>query len=480
MGRLPRTAAITAAALFLETSAYFLLFGMVANLLGLPGAGLSFGVAFLALLWVFILSLYVQTLRFTANLRGVLGLAVSIISFLFFLFLDSGLSLGSLGAAVTGDAASAFGLALSVGFLVVLWWRGSGLAQEEVGLDAVRSSFQLSVGVLVGALLVEALGSFELVNGVLTVGIFAVGLSGLALARFSSELDGSQRMSLDWLIPIGVSVLAVLLLGFLVAGAGLGGLDDATREILRSVGAMGGLILQPLVMLIGILAGLLANLVHWISQMFGGGDISSFDQAVDRIEQFQDDMRQEVGDGGPPQLLINILKWSAFLIVGSLAGWVVYRLFRLRGGWRVSGGAEETRESLFSWGKVNDDLGAALRDWWNNLGGDRFKRRGRVLEPATPREFYHELLSAAEGLGQPRRPWQTPLEHQWDLRGMMPDRCVASIVDGFQQSWYGGMEAGQAEIESLRLDWQSIKEYLAEQERAERERARQESGKPPA
>ena len=63
---------------------------------------------------------------------------------------------------------------------------------------------------------------------------------------------------------------------------------------------------------------------------------------------------------------------------------------------------------------------------------------------------------------------------------MMPDRCVAAIVDGFQQSWYGGMEAGQAEIESLRSDWRSIKEHLAEQERAERERARQESGKPPA
>jgi hypothetical protein len=42
------------------------------------------------------------------------------------------------------------------------------------------------------------------------------------------------------------------------------------------------------------------------------------------------------------------------------------------------------------------------------------------------------------------------------------------------------MEAGQAEIESLRSDWQSIKEHLAEQERAEKERARQESGKPPA
>ena len=162
-------------------------------------------------------------------------------------------------------------------------------------MDVVRSSFQFSVGVLVVALLVEGLGSFELVNGVLTVGIFAVGLSALAVARFSSELDGSQRMSLDWLIPIGVSVLAVLLLGFLVAGAGLGGLDDATREILRSVGAMGGLILQPLVMLLGILAGLLANLVHWISELFGGGDISSFDQAVDRIEQFQDELRQEVG-----------------------------------------------------------------------------------------------------------------------------------------------------------------------------------------
>ena len=480
MGRLSRTAIITAATLFLETSAYFLLFGIAAGALGLSGAGLSFGLAFLALAWAFILSLYVQTLKFTANLRGVLGLAVSIGSFLFLLSMDSGFSPANLAAVVNGNALSAVDLALSVVFLIVLWWRGSSLAQDQVGLDVVRGSFQLSVGALVAALVVEALGPLELVNGTLAVGIFAVGLSGMALSRFSSELYGSQRMSLDWLIPIGVSVAVVLLLGLLVAGAGLGGLDDATREILRSIGTAGGLILQPLILVIGILAGLLANLVSWISAAFGGGDISSFDRAVGRIEQFQENLREEAGEGGPPRFLIGALRWSAFLVGVTLAGWVVYRLFRLRGGWRAPGGAEETRESLFSWNKVNEDLGAALREWWQNLGGSRFKGRGRILEPSTPREFYHELLSAAEVLGQPRLPWQTPREHQWDLSGMMPDHCVAGIIDGFHRSWYGDMEAGQAEIESLRQDWQGIKDYLAEQQRLERERARQDRGKPAA
>ena len=178
MGRLSRTAIITAATLFLETSAYFLLFGIAAGALGLSGAGLSFGLAFLALVWAFILSLYVQTLKFTANLRGVLGLAVSIGSFLFLLSMDSGFSPANLAAVVNGNALSAVDLALSVVFLVVLWWRGSSLAQDQVGLDVVRGSFQLSVGALVAALVVEALGPLELVNGTLAVGIFAVGAVG--------------------------------------------------------------------------------------------------------------------------------------------------------------------------------------------------------------------------------------------------------------------------------------------------------------
>lgn len=468
MSNISRTAVITGVSLFLETCGFYLLFGMLGNVLGQPEAALAFWLVLLALLWAFLLSLYVQTLRFTANLRGMLGLGVSVASFLFLIALDSGLSLAPLGAVVGGSAESAFELALTVGFLVLLWWRGGSIARGQVTVDGVRGSFQLAVVVLFAAVLVDSIGSFHVVNGFLVVSLFAVGLSGLALARFSSETGDSQLMSLDWWIPIGVSVAAVLLLGLLVAGLGLGGLDDVARSILAVMGEMGSWIAQPIIFVLGVLAGLLANLVEWISGMFGGGDISSFDRAVGRIEQFQEEMRRQAGDSGPPQLLINIIKWLAFLTGASLAGWVVYRLFRLRGGERSSGLVEETRESLFSWSKANQDLSAMVSEWWRNLAGARGKGKGPAREPNTPREFYHGLLFLAEGLGQPRREWQTPKEHQWDLQGLLPATAVTGIVDGFQQTHYGQVEADPQAIDSLRRDWQAIKQFLADRERDQR------------
>ena len=468
MDRLSRTAAITGASLFLEVCAFYLIFGMVGNVLVQPPAALSFGLVLVALLWAYVLSLYVQTLKFTANLRGMVGLGVSIASFLFLISLDSGFNLTRLGAVAGGSASSAFDLAITLGFLVVLWWRGSSLAQDRVSLDVVRSSFQLGVVVLVVAIVIDGLGSFGLVSGFLVVGFFAVGLFGLALARFSSELGDSQRMSLDWWIPIGASVAAVLLLGLLVAAAGLGGLDDVTRKSLGIVGATGAWILQPIILVLGVIAGLLANIAVWISGMFGGGDLSGFDQAAGRIAQFQEDVREGSAEGGPPQILINLIKWLAFLVGVSLVGWVVYRIFRIRGGRRSPVGTEETRESLFSWSKVNQDLSNALSDWWRNLGGSKLKGRGNIREPTTPREYYYGLLVLAEGLGQPRRQWQTPREHQSDLQDLMPSGPVAGIVDGFHQIHYGDIEAGQAKIGSLRRDWQAIKQYLAEQARSQK------------
>ena len=468
MGLLSRTGCITGAGLFVEACAFYLLFGMAAALLGLPGAGLSLGLVFFALCWVFILSLYVQTLRFTANLRGALGLAATAASFFFLIALDAGLSLSPFAEVARGSAARAFEFAFSIAFLVALWWRGSVLAQDAMGLDGLKSSFQWGSVVLVVALLAKGMTSFDLLNGYLITGYFAVGLAGLALARFSSELGEFQTMSLDWWVPIAGSVGAVLLLGLLATAAGLGGLDEVLRQTLGAIGEAGGWIIQPVIVVIGIIAGLMANLVNWISDLFGGGDLSRFDAAVGRIEQFQEEVRREASDGGPPQILIAAMKWMAFLAGLSLAGWVVYRLFRMRGGWRTPSGVEESRESLFSWGKVGQDMSAALGGWWRGLTGSGAGRKSEARQPRTPREVYYAMLALAVDLGQPRREWQTPREHQWDLQELMPVARVAGIVNSFQQACYGDIEAGEEELASLQADWQAIKEHLAQQRESER------------
>ncbi len=464
MGLLSRTVFITGAGLFLECCAFYLVFGMVAALLGLPGAGLSLGLVFFALCWVFIMSLYVQTLKFTANLRGALGLGASAASFVFLIALDAGFSFSPFAAVARGSTLATFEFAFSVAFMVVLWWRGSLLAQETMGLDGLKFSFQWGAVALVVALLAEGLTTFDLLNGYLIAAYFGVGLAGLALARFSSELGEFQDMSLDWWAPIAGSVAGVLLLGLIATAVGLGGLDEVLRQLLGAVGEAGGWIIQPVILIIGIIAGLMANLVNWISGMFGGGDLSQFDAAVSRIEQFQQEVRQEASDGGPPRILIDIMKWTAFLGGLSLAGWIVYRLFRVRGGWRTPSGVEEVRESLFSWGRVGQDMSAAWAGWWRGLAGSRAGRREEARQPRTPREVYYAMVALAGELGQPRREWQTPREHQWDLQDLMPVSSVAGIVNSFQQACYGEREAGEEELTSLQGDWQSIKQYLAQQE----------------
>lgn len=456
---------MTGVALFLETCAFYLLFGVIANGLQQQEAFLPFWLVFLALVWAFVLSMYVETMRFSANLRGYAGLGISIVSVVFLASLNFGLGLAPVGDIIRGDASQAFTLALPLGFLVLLWWRSATISHDEISLDTVRSSFQWGTIMMLIAVLFDSISPYDIVNGFLVVGFFIVGLSGLALARFSSETGDSQAMSLDWWLPIGVSVAAVLLSGLLASALGLGGLDEVTRSILGTVGSVGLWVVKPLLLALGLVAGILVAFGNWISGMFGGGDLSGLQQAVMQIQQFQDSMREDTSSG-IPSWLVNLIKGFGFLAAAAVAGWVLYRLFRVRRGWRPPSEVEETRESIFSWTKANQDLSAFLSEWWRNLAEMRDRGKKGFREPGTPREFYHSLLEMSQGIGQPRREWQTPKEHQWDLKDLMPDTAVNGIVDGFQLAHYGQQETSQEGIDFLRRDWLEIKGFLAGQERA--------------
>ena len=112
MGSPSRNAVIIGVSLFLEGCAFYLILGLAGVLLGQHGAVLAFWLVLLALVWAYVLSLYVQTLKFTANLRGMVGLGASVASFIFLIILNAGFSLAPLGA---GDSVfSAVDLALTV------------------------------------------------------------------------------------------------------------------------------------------------------------------------------------------------------------------------------------------------------------------------------------------------------------------------------------------------------------------------------
>ncbi len=463
-----RVSMLTGVVLFLETCAFYLVFSIITTVIHLPEARIPFALVFVTLLWAFLLAFYVQTVRFSLNLRGILGLIASVGSLVLLSNIMTGSGWIPFGAIITGDFITASTVVISFVFLVVLWWRGGHVAQDDVTLDSVRSTFQLGIGVVFLAVIVDAISPNDVTNGFLILAFFGVGLAGLSMARFASESGDTQLMSADWFIPIGITVGGVLLLGLLISLVGLGGLDDVTRAIFAFAGKVGLWILRPVALGIGYLAAAMVLLITWLASLMGGGDLSGLEEAQLRIEQFHESLG-EGENNGPPGLLVAFLKWGAFLAATTVTGWILYRLFRFRRLFRRSGEVEETRESLFSWERANRDLSSLIAGWWNNLVGSAGAEGRSSTQPANAREVYHSFLTLSADVGQPKRGEQTPKEHQHVLGWTLPPEPVAHIVDGFQDAHYGHAEPPERQMQGLLQDWGNLQQYVADRQRSSEE-----------
>ncbi len=463
MSKFGRGSILTGVGLFLEGCGLYLAFTIISSLIGLPEARIPFWLTLLTLLWSFLLSLYLQTIRFSLNLRGFLGLVISVASLIFLADLSHGLGLLPIGTIIAGTWVDAVTVTITLAFLTVLWWRGSALAHDDVTLDTIRSTFQWGMGVVVIAVLIDAFTPRDITSGVFILSFFGVGLAGLSLARFSWESVDSQPMSRDWLIPIGVTVGGVLLLGLIISALGLGGMDVLLRSLLRMIGTAGLWILKPVLLGLGLIAAALVALGNWVSGMFGGGDLEGLELAQAQIRQFHESL-EDTGGGGPPAFLVALLKGLAFFAVAAVGSWLLFRLFRYRRLWRQATEVEETRESLFTWEKASKDLGAMLNDLLSGVMPGAKDRKRPQPEPTNPREAYHSFLVLATQAGHPRQEWQSPKEHQNSLGWALPAEPVGRIVDGFQLTHYGRTEVAPQEMQRLLADWYAIRQHVEQQQ----------------
>ena len=194
----------------------------------------------------------------------------------------------------------------------------------------------------------------------------------------------------------------------------------------------------------------------------GSGDLSGLNEAQEELRRFHENL-EDVEDGGPPDWVYSLLKWIAFLIASFLVGWLLYRVFRFRRLLRNPGQVEETRESLFTWGKANDDLFGLVGGWWNNLVLKATAEDQPQTEPENPRELYHSFLELSESIGHPKAEEQTPREHQDTLEDSLPPAPVDRIVDGFQVNYYGNRNIGTGGMAPLLQDWAILRQHEAEQ-----------------
>lgn len=456
-----RNRAINGVAIFLESCSLYLVVAVIAQLTKSEQLQMPFWLVVAALVWGYLLSTWILRMRITPVMRGVIGLAVGVPSLLVLVAWNAGELLLPFGL-LTGEDLSGVGLFIgTVIFLLVIWWRGVELSREDITLDAVRSAFQIGMVVLLAAALIDAAVEGSIVSGFVVVGFFAVGLPGMALARFSAESGEEREMPRQWIWPIVACVGIVLLIGLLISGLGVGGLDDVTRAVVRTIGELGYRILEPVLMVIGFVAGALVSVGNWISSMFGGGDLDGLLEAQRRLDQFHQSLREAESEQNSGTLF-TVLKWTAAALGITAGSWIVFSLFRARR--RQSRGSDvvERRESLFSLKRAGDDLneavGGLFAGWWP------WSRR-RSSSPRTPRDYYHSLLELAEQAGRPREQWETPREHQRGLAGVLPADPVASIVEQFQAAHYGGGDAGQEQLERLEADRLALEAFLRERRR---------------
>ncbi len=456
-----RNRSVVAVALYLESCTLFLIFATVSSLVRLDDLRLPFWLVIVALAWAFGLSLWILGLRITPVLRGLVGIVSGVPSLLVLVAWNAGLAFHPISLLIPPEADSVGLFAGSMIFMLITWWRGVELSREEASLDSIRPAFQVGMITLLAAALIDAATDGRIVSGFFVIGFFAVGLTGMALARFSADGGEGRELPRQWFWPIVVCVAVVLLLGLLISGLGLGGLDDVSRAVAGLIGAVGLKILEPVIMLLGLIAGALVNFGNWISQLMGGGDFEGMLEAQRRIDAFHESLR-EIESGSDRSLLYTVMQWAAAAFGAIIAVGVVYWLFRNRR--RHAGGGEvvEVRESLFSLSRAGEDVGDALGSLFP---GRRRASGNRARVFSTPRDYYHALLELARRAGRPRDSWATPREHQRELSGTLPADPVSRIVDEFQAAHYGAVTPNQEQMERLEEDRQALEEFLKQQEK---------------
>ena len=262
-----RAAFVTGITLFLDGFAIYLLGRLVSNAIRLPEAGLPLGIAMVAIGWSFILSWYVQNIRFSLNLRGVIGLIVSALSVLVLAGISMGAGWFPIGLVFSGDLNAVAALFISATLLLLLWWRGTAIARDDVTLDVVRNAFVRGVIIVMAAVAADALLDASIIRLPVLFMFFAIGLGGMALSRFAVD-SGVGRISRGWLLAIVTSIGAVLLIALILGAAGVGGLDEVARAIVRGIAFLGLWTLRPILLLLGLVAAALVAVGNWIAGFF--------------------------------------------------------------------------------------------------------------------------------------------------------------------------------------------------------------------
>jgi len=368
---------------------------------------------------------------------------------------DWGLAFGAIFSASYPRSGIAY---LSLLLSLYCFWRGTRLTIH----DRV-SIHRLFRAIAFGVLIIGGIGAFSIGRDVFKAArastevltFFAVGLFTLALGSATEDQDvGLRRLGWRGMGILGGAIALVLAVGSLIGSLFGAGVAQVIRTLWQAVVIVVVLILAPLIWLMAKLIEALIdfpNLDRMLRQLAQQLQSSNLDQpppAGDVLGIF------------PTWLQAALRIFFALLPILLILGLLLLARSRAR----RRAGADEERESLWSWGGLAEDLRGLLAGLRGpqRAGGLRAALAAlRGGDPASRvRRSYIRLLLLGEAHERPRPASQTPHEYAPAAGAMIPTaaQSVGALTDAYERARYNPNGVTAADADVAERAWAAIEQ----------------------
>jgi len=366
--------------------------------------------------------------------------------------------------------------------IIYLWWRGIVLGQSTTYFKDIYRSFLIGLVALIFLLIIWQVSSSsgKIASpgaglGLNVIAFFFFGLLSIAIChlytmrRTMPKEEAALTSVWRWL-PIMLGVIGgMVLLGFAVASIFSPEIFDSISAGFKVIGSFLGkavtYIMAPFVYLI---AGLIYVFKWFLALLRGEQQQEQQEGEMGGMPEFGEVTTKDI-----PPWATEALKW---VIIAVIIGVIIFILARTISRYRARKAQEEideTRESLFSWRGLRDDLKLFL-----NMVGDRFKRKpgeaGSAFDPDARgrldiREIFRHLQWEGGRSGITRRRHETAGEYAYRLERAVPDsiesisrvrESVGGIKEMYEQARYGEADIPEPQVDKANSLWQALKGML--------------------
>ncbi|MBI2864360.1 MAG: DUF4129 domain-containing protein [Chloroflexi bacterium] len=363
-----------------------------------------------------------------------------------------------------------------------LWWRGIASGRESVEFGDILRAFRTGIMMLIALLVLTALftkgDDFDIIQRQAipaVLAFFFFSLLALSLSRIeAARAEAAKRQSKDvgfsrdWLLVAVASVVAIVLLGFLVTSIFS---FDLASSLLGLLVSTTHLLIWPIYITALVLGFFLQYVIYFVYFLMWAFRVVPEPPRPPSPEISGDtETMRKTAEAQIPPAVIQAIEWLLLAIIIVLLVYAFVRaIVRLQRGERKDD-AEETRESLWSWPAFLDGVKAWLRSLRLRL--TNWKRRAATAAIASPhrsdpqyraslsiRQIYQSLLSHASHLGFPRGADETPYEYLRVVVAALPlgREDLLAITEAYVKARYSGEPAEQSEFQVVDMAWARIR-----------------------